>query len=440
VASDQTEQQTQESTAAPVQTPDVAWTDSQLLEAFVLRRDETAFATLVTRHGRMVWQICCRQLFCLEDAEDAFQATFLVLAQRAASIGRRELLANWLHGVANRVVQRARIVASKRRAREGQSLELGEEVPAPAEIDPNVKRVIQEEINHLPAKYRAPVLLCYLQSRTHEEAARELRCPVGTVKGRLSRALDLLRSRLVRRGLALSAGVVASALSHNAAEATVSAALLERTVRFGSPPASGSAAVEPVISHQVTALSERIGSPRGLGRLGQLACGVMVLFLIGGVIFWFSGGQGMVRFGGTRGLAGAGAAEGTTKEPVPPDDKALLEGTWKPVSVLLAGKEAEGQPENLRFVFAGDRITALMGGQVAAEYTFKVDPDQKPKTIDMTLITGPMKGKEFPSLYELNGDVLKVCMPGPDPDQRPVEMASTPVNGVTLITLQRERK
>src|SRR6266542_3930455 len=189
--------------------------DGQLLQRFVSMRDEASFAALVRRHGAMVLRVCRQVLREPHDAEDAFQATFLVLVRRAGSVGRPELLGNWLYGVAYRVAARARGGLVRRRAHEQPVADLAA-APARETNADDVGPLVQEEVQRLPSKYRAPVVLCHLQGRTNEEAARQLGWPVGTVKVRLMRARELLRNRLVRRGLALSAGALALALSPEA--------------------------------------------------------------------------------------------------------------------------------------------------------------------------------------------------------------------------------
>jgi RNA polymerase sigma factor (sigma-70 family) len=204
--------------------------DTQQLERFVTARDEAAFASLVQRHGPMVLGVCRQLLHDPHDAEDAFQGVFLVLARKAGAIGRRDLLANWLYGVAYRVAARARANAHRRGAQERQGVEMI--AVQPPEPDPGAewRPVLHEELNRLPEKYRSPLVLCYLQRQTREEAARELGWTEGTVKGRLERARDLLRARLTRRGLALSAGLMATALAANTS-AAAPAALLNATVK-----------------------------------------------------------------------------------------------------------------------------------------------------------------------------------------------------------------
>src|SRR5262249_368681 len=163
--------------------------------------DEGAFAALLARHGPMVLGVCRRVLRHTQDAEDAFQATFLVLARKAGAIGRREALGGWLYGVACRVAARARALLLRHRPTAHRpTADVPEPVGAGAAVDGasggEVRLALQEEVARLPAKYRGPVVLCYLEGRTHEEAALDLGWPVGTVKGRLARARELLRRRL----------------------------------------------------------------------------------------------------------------------------------------------------------------------------------------------------------------------------------------------------
>jgi RNA polymerase sigma factor (sigma-70 family) len=188
--------------------------DAELLELFLTRQDaaEAAFEALVRRHGPMVFGVCRGVLPDPNDADDAFQATFLVLARRASSVRRKGSIGSWLHGVARRVSMRAKADAFRRRLREQ---EAAERHPRHESIDntlPDRARILNEELDRLPEKYRAPVLLCDAEGLTHESAARRLGWPVGTVSGRLSRAHGLLRDRLKRRGVepgAIAVGAVA---------------------------------------------------------------------------------------------------------------------------------------------------------------------------------------------------------------------------------------
>jgi RNA polymerase sigma factor (sigma-70 family) len=194
--------------------------DAELLARFARDEDRAAFEVLVHRHGPLVWSVCRRLLARTEDAEDAFQAAFLVLLRRAPSIRQGDLLGNWLYGVAYRVAVRARARSARRGALEKQGL-----TPEPAttgeEPAGDWQRLLHEEVFRLPEKYRRPIVLCYLGGKTNEQAAGDLGWPVGTVKGRLSRARDLLRSRLSRRGVSLAGAALTAALATSRVDAAV---------------------------------------------------------------------------------------------------------------------------------------------------------------------------------------------------------------------------
>src|ERR1700730_830761 len=191
--------------------------DKPLLESFIARRDDSAFAQLLERHGPMVLSLCRRLLGNRHDAEDAFQATFLVLIRKARSIRKKDSLASWLHGVAYRVAREARAKSVRRQVHERQVSEMPPTDPASDVIWRDLRLVLDEELQRLPDKYRVPLILCYLEGKTTDEAARLLGWPRGTVGGRLARARQMLRTRLVRRGMALSAGSLATALASTSA-------------------------------------------------------------------------------------------------------------------------------------------------------------------------------------------------------------------------------
>jgi RNA polymerase sigma factor (sigma-70 family) len=235
--------------------------EGQLLDRFVSRRDDAAFEAIVARHGPMVLSVCRAMLRDPNDVDDAFQAVFLVLVRKADALRQRERLGNWLYGVAQRVARRARSDAARRRER----LSTGPEPADSAEADLerfDLRPLIHEEVNRLPASYREAVVLCYFQGRTHEEAAHELGWPVGTVRGRLARARDLLRTRLMRRGIAPAAGALV--------------AVLCREGRAALPPSllgSTTAAAVAVVSGPVT-----------LATLGTLAVSARALTLSQGAL------------------------------------------------------------------------------------------------------------------------------------------------------------
>jgi RNA polymerase sigma factor (sigma-70 family) len=188
-------------------------TDGQLLYRFAVRGDQASFAVLVQRHGPMVLGVCRRILHHDQDTEDAFQATFVILARKASGILKHNSVASWLYKVAYRIALRARAAKARRRSQEQQSPPRSVDHDFSDVVQCEMRQVLDEEVQRLPEKYRAPILLCYLQGQTNEEAAALLDCPTGTIKIRLLRGREMLRKRLVRRGLALSfVGLLGEAL------------------------------------------------------------------------------------------------------------------------------------------------------------------------------------------------------------------------------------
>ncbi len=233
-------------------------TDEELLDRFVTRQEEAAFAALVQRHGPMVLGVCRQLLFNRHDVEDAFQAVFLVLVSKAAAIRSRTLLAGWLYRVAYRVAMRARVHAARRHDREVQGVETMAAKPDAETLDPQLRPLLHEELNRLPEKYRAPIVLCYFQGKTHEEAAQQLSWPIGTIKGRLARARELLRPRLARRGLTLSTTALACVLTLDTASAAVPTSLMHSTLKAALLVAAGQAATAGMVSVQAAALSQGV--------------------------------------------------------------------------------------------------------------------------------------------------------------------------------------
>jgi RNA polymerase sigma factor (sigma-70 family) len=212
-------------------------TDGQLLARFIDGREEAAFAALVRRHGPMVLGVCRRLLGNADDAEDAFQATFLVLARKAASVVRREAVASFLYGVAYRTAVRARVRARKRRALERQVEQMPHPEVAPAEAQ-DWRPLLDRELNALPEKYRSPIVLCDLECKSRREAARELGLVEGTLCSRLATGRRMLARRLMRCGLTLSGGALAVALAEDAS-AALPVGLVVRTVQAAALVAAG---------------------------------------------------------------------------------------------------------------------------------------------------------------------------------------------------------
>jgi RNA polymerase sigma factor (sigma-70 family) len=231
-------------------------TDGQLLDRFVAHRDEEAFGVLLERHGRLVFNVCRRILHDSHNAEDAFQATFLVLAQKANSIRRLDSVASWLYGVAYRISVRAKARAQKRSDQERQAVGMEPASPESEAAWRELRPLLDAELDQLPEKYRAPLVLCYFEGLSNEEAAEQLQWPSGTVKGRLARARDLLRERLARRGLTLSAAALTALLGEQAMAAPLPAALVDGTLKATALVVAGNALTAGAVSAEVIALSQ----------------------------------------------------------------------------------------------------------------------------------------------------------------------------------------
>jgi RNA polymerase sigma factor (sigma-70 family) len=309
-----------------------ALTDGQLLEEYISRRDEEALGALVQRHGPMVWGVCRRVLRNYHDAEDAFQATFLVLVRKAASIVPRGMVANWLHGVAHQTALKARATAARTMGRERQVMEMPE--AAAAERGPwrDLQLLLDEELSRLPDKYRSVIVQCDLEGKTRKEAARHLGCPEGTVAGRLARARVMLAKRLARRGLPLSGGALAAVLAENVASASVPTSVISATMKAASLFAAGKAAASGAISVQVAALTEGVLKAMLLNKLKIASAVLLIVVLIG-----IGGGVTALRAGEEGGRIGY-QPPGVTASGLP---VRVITGTSVEVALDAAGGRAK---------------------------------------------------------------------------------------------------
>ena len=273
-----------------------AQSDGQLLDRYLSYRDEGAFEAIVNLHGPMVFSLCRRFLQDPRDIEDAFQATFLILARKAGSIRQREVLSSWLYGVAYRIAVRARSELLRRR-----SVETG--VPllddladfASRDVD-EIGPVLDQELSRLPEKYRAPIVLCYLKEQTHDQAAAELRWPVGTVRSRLARGRELLKQRLTRRGCSPATAMlgVGPGFSIRSFTASVPRPLVQATVGaagrylWGASSGVGPAALavsmtsSASLSGSATALAQGVLTTMAFTQIKVISAGLTVAGLLAG--------------------------------------------------------------------------------------------------------------------------------------------------------------
>ena len=275
--------------------PDAEVSDGQLLGRFNAHRDESAemaFAALVRRHGPMVLRVCHQILGDRHNAEDAFQATFLVLARRSGSIEQPDLLGNWLYGVALRTAWEAKTRDGRRQQRETPTWgtihgEPSDDVGRPdlTLICREELEVLHEEVSRLPERYRIPVVLCELEGLTYQEAARRMHCPASTIGVRLSRARERLRLRMIRRGI-LPAGALTHAMfGAEGASALVSSALVRTTVRGAAGFAASDTAATGFVSPSVVALAVAVLKPTAVTRI-KMATNLVLAIGITATIGW----------------------------------------------------------------------------------------------------------------------------------------------------------
>jgi RNA polymerase sigma factor (sigma-70 family) len=231
-------------------------TDGQLLERFVADRDEAAFSVLVRRHGPTVLGVCRRVLSDSHLAEDSFQATFLVLVRRAAALGKHKPLGGWLYSVAQRVATRARAREAARLTRERRIKPMPQKETLDEASWQELRIILDEEIARLPEKCRDAIVLCHFENKSHEQAAKELGWPKRTLTNRLVRGRELLRQRLIKRGITLSAGVVATMFGEKVFGAPVGAMLTINTVKGAASVAAGKAVAGGCVSAVALALAE----------------------------------------------------------------------------------------------------------------------------------------------------------------------------------------
>jgi RNA polymerase sigma factor (sigma-70 family) len=229
-------------------------TDGELLRAFQSRNDQAAFEGIVRRHGPMVLQVCRRVLGNVHDAEDAFQATFLTLAQRSASVRKNGSVASWLHGVGYRMATNARRSAARRRRHEQHASPSRGTDPALHAAWQEFQGLLHEAIEGLPEALRGPFVLCCLENKSSAEAASALGLQDGTVRNRLARVRKLLRERVARRGVSLTAALATVAVGATRGVAAVPPALIAKTVKAAGRAAAAPGRVCEVVSANVAAI------------------------------------------------------------------------------------------------------------------------------------------------------------------------------------------
>lgn len=384
--------------------------DAELLRRYAEAADAVAFELLVRRHAELVWSVC-RAVHPTdhETAEDAFQATFLTLARKAAAV-RDPSAAGWLFRVARNAAVRAKRY---------RSTPLPSDVSAAAPPDraesAEVARVVSEEVGRLAAKFREPVLLCFYEGYSHAQAAERLGWAVGTVASRLSRAKDRLRDRLTRRGVALPA-VGAGVLAGGSAPAAA--------IRSAVSGATGAT------TDTVRTLSTEVLRSMTMQKLKLTAAACAAVLLLGGV--------GTVLAWPARSDDKSVDVKGAKAKPADPD-LAKLQGKWKPIKIVSneLGEAPPAVVNDMAWEFVGNKFRGKDPGQEMKEVgKFTIDSSKSPKHITMSGFD-PGKGKEVEMLgiYELKGDTLTVCLS--DDGTRPTEFAAKKGGATGLLVLKK---
>jgi RNA polymerase sigma factor (sigma-70 family) len=412
-------------------------TDGELMAGFLRSRDEDALAVLVRRHAPMVWGVCGRLLH-HHDAEDAFQATFLVLVRKAADVPA-QAVANWLYGVARQTAVRLRATAAKRGRRETQMVNMPE--PTVPEVrDADWRGVVDEELSRLPDHYRGVIVLCDLEGMTRKEAARQLGIPEGSVASRLARARALLAKRLTQRGVVISASVAAVLL---AGSASAPPALVASTIKAASRLAAGPA--KGVVSAKVAALTEGVIKTMFATKIKSVLAVVLVVATLASAV-------GMI-YQTQAAEPPKDAQKKAEEKPVPADptpqpaktDRERMVGNW-----LIINEDSQRKGE--MWVITEDSILMYTKelaakahqysppplGANAHHYTYRLDAGKNPKQIDITatIVNGPTPFVVIKGIYVLDGDELRLCLGEMNKD-RPAAFPEKPKLGEVLV-LQRQ--
>ena len=474
------------------------YSDRQLVEQALAGETDAAVAVIVHRHGPMVYRVCWRVLQRSHDAEDAFQATFLVLAGKLRSIRKLESLASWLHGIAHHVALRAKVQAQARRRREESAARAGNSTRTDDGNGNDLRAALDAELCRLPEKLRQPLVLCYLEGRTQDEAASQLGWSKSTLRRRLAKARDTLGRRLTARGVSLSASMAAVLVSECIASGAPAPALVASTVEAAAHVVAGETTAT-VANATVAALTGGLVKAMFVTKLKYVATAILLVALLGAGAGWFAA-SGLARTSDETGITPQAKGDvqvppepredlKTTINPVIPGDaihtagvsrdadradaaeqdpsavslsqgeKAngkkdleLLQGTWNVDLMEWSGKSLPKElMKGYKFVFDGNKLTwdaaiGMMskGGKITASdgafpCDFKIDPTKEPKQIDITLHLKQREGT-FLGIYEIKGDTLKVCYYGNKQGKRPTEFSTNDIQGGALGVLTRAKK
>jgi RNA polymerase sigma factor (sigma-70 family) len=394
--------------------------DALLLDRFVEQWDQAAFRDLVRRHGPMVLGVCRRILRDPHAAEDAFQVTFLLLVRKAGSVRKRESVGPWLYGVARRVALEARGAALRRQV----PVRSDPEAPGVDDHDglerDELCAALHEELGRLPEKYRAPLVLCYIEGLPHEAVARRLGWPLGTVRVRIARGRDLLKARLIRRGLTPAAVLLALGLLTKTA-AAVPPRLVEATVRAAARVAAGEEVPRGEVPARVVDLERKVRKAMRLSGLKWATAFALAVVVTGA---------------GVAAMVPGALADGDDAAKVKAELK-KFQGTWVDVYAEKAGKKQEPVGDH-QLKFDGETFSVADHGRVEEKGTIKLNPSKNPMEIDLRFRGGNNEEKTVLGIYTWDGENLKLCWGEPGGGTRPTDFTTTPEGGFLVVVKRQD--
>jgi len=411
-------------------------TDDWLLQQYVLSRNQEAFAVLVRRYGPMVWGVCRRIVRQTQDAEDALQATFAVLARKARSIRRRRSIGGWLHQVARRIALRARATSSRREVVMPVAITDKAVEPVVGQAVVDHTEVLDDEIARLPTLLRLPIILCYLEGLTNREAADRLGCPEGTIVSRLARGRDKLRLGLTRRGVVLGGTTaVAALLAETGSAGPLLPGLLQSALACGLLPATGVISGGSILSVGAARLAtealQTLARRTLAGFAVLIACGTLGIAAVAGLTLSLGlplGGR-LVHNDALGQLADRGAAQPVLS----------LEGVWQGEDLEFIGGATPAEHATLsqdcRWVVVAQSIRFKWQDVTIFSADFQIDSSHQPHTIDLELTDPPARAARS-GAFRLNQTALEVCTAEPA-GQRPDKIRAgivTPPAGDQPVT------
>jgi RNA polymerase sigma factor (sigma-70 family) len=413
--------------------------DRQLVERALAKRDEAAFQVIVCRHGPMVYRVCWRVLEHPQDAEDAFQATFLVLAQKLPTLRKDASLASWLHGIAHRVALKAKAEVAARRRRERLASQPSTRLPDDVTWG-ELRSALDGELSRLPDKWRQPLILCYLEGRTQEESANQLGWSKSTLRRRLAEARTALARRLKRRGIVLPAALSAVLLSDCLAWAAPVPGLVASTAEAAAGVAAGNTVVAAA-SAKAAALAEGVLKAMFPTKLKWTA----TLLLVVGIVACGTAGFNFQFLTSEEPKAPAAKVESravpkpTDKQTQPNeglDDAKSLQGEWQAVDGEKGGKPLAEEPKDLRIIFKGDEISLFGDGKKK----YRLDTGKSPRELHIDFLDDKLKHQTIRMIYSLEKGELKLCMPlGPE-IAPPTDFKTKAGSNLLLLVLRRATK